>query len=237
MRCFQCQRFGHSKTSCRGSLTCARCSSVGHDTENCTAAALCVNCKGDHPGFSRSCPKWKTEKEVQTTKVNRNISYAEARRLVQSTHLQPNRSYASAVKATRTVATQTLINAQIPPNKTLRHASQKKETPTHVVQKPEIAIQSKSKNEPSKIETKNRSNSNSSFEDMVSESLDSDMCLAVQETNLKPDQPAKLQRFSFVRKDNLAGERACGGVGLLTSLDYPSSFLPLTTSLQVVAIQ
>ncbi|XP_035219506.1 neogenin-like, partial [Stegodyphus dumicola] len=41
MRCFQCQRFGHSKMSCRGTLTCARCSSVGHDSDNCTAAALC----------------------------------------------------------------------------------------------------------------------------------------------------------------------------------------------------
>ncbi|GBO45075.1 hypothetical protein AVEN_98687-1 [Araneus ventricosus] len=25
LRCFKCQRFGHSKTSCRGTLTCARC--------------------------------------------------------------------------------------------------------------------------------------------------------------------------------------------------------------------
>ncbi|XP_055943868.1 uncharacterized protein LOC129975026 [Argiope bruennichi] len=25
LRCFQCQRFGHSKASCRGTLTCARC--------------------------------------------------------------------------------------------------------------------------------------------------------------------------------------------------------------------
>ncbi|KFM64962.1 putative RNA-directed DNA polymerase from transposon X-element, partial [Stegodyphus mimosarum] len=60
---------------------------------------------------------------------------------------------------------------------------------------------------------------------------------ALQETNLKPEQPAKLRRFSFVRKDNIASERASGGVGLLTSLDYPSNTLSLTTSLQVVAVQ
>ncbi|GBM48858.1 hypothetical protein AVEN_36916-1 [Araneus ventricosus] len=30
LRCFKCQRFGHSKTSCRGTLTCARCTEVGH---------------------------------------------------------------------------------------------------------------------------------------------------------------------------------------------------------------
>ncbi|KFM75763.1 hypothetical protein X975_25626, partial [Stegodyphus mimosarum] len=63
------------------------------------------------------------------------------------------------------------------------------------------------------------------------------VCLAVQETNLKPEQQAKLRRVSFLRKENLAGDRASGGVGLLTSLDYPSNALSLTTSLQVVAIQ
>ncbi|GFX25540.1 uncharacterized protein TNCV_1408061 [Trichonephila clavipes] len=32
LRCFQCQRFGHSKTTCRGQPTCARCAEVGHDS-------------------------------------------------------------------------------------------------------------------------------------------------------------------------------------------------------------
>ncbi|XP_055936621.1 uncharacterized protein LOC129966231 [Argiope bruennichi] len=31
LRCFQCQRFGHSKANCRGTLTCARCAEKGHD--------------------------------------------------------------------------------------------------------------------------------------------------------------------------------------------------------------
>jgi hypothetical protein len=35
LRCFKCQRFGHSKLSCRGSTTCARCAEVGHDSDNC----------------------------------------------------------------------------------------------------------------------------------------------------------------------------------------------------------
>ncbi|GBM44453.1 hypothetical protein AVEN_190764-1 [Araneus ventricosus] len=38
LRCFNRQCFGHSKTSCRGTLTCARCAEVGHDSSECTAA-------------------------------------------------------------------------------------------------------------------------------------------------------------------------------------------------------
>ncbi|GBN40494.1 hypothetical protein AVEN_275203-1 [Araneus ventricosus] len=37
LRCFKCQRFGHSKTNCRGTLTCARCAAAGHESTDCTA--------------------------------------------------------------------------------------------------------------------------------------------------------------------------------------------------------
>ncbi|GBN94531.1 hypothetical protein AVEN_186226-1 [Araneus ventricosus] len=43
LRCFKCQRFGHSKTSCRGTLTCARCAEVGHESNDCTRTEKCVN--------------------------------------------------------------------------------------------------------------------------------------------------------------------------------------------------
>ncbi|GBN80569.1 hypothetical protein AVEN_108219-1, partial [Araneus ventricosus] len=48
LRCFKCQRFGHSNATCRGTLTCARCAVAGHDSTNCEAAEQCVNCKGKH---------------------------------------------------------------------------------------------------------------------------------------------------------------------------------------------
>ncbi|GBM86427.1 hypothetical protein AVEN_43387-1, partial [Araneus ventricosus] len=41
LRCFNCQRFGHSKLACRGTLTCARCAEVGHDSTDCTAQEKC----------------------------------------------------------------------------------------------------------------------------------------------------------------------------------------------------
>ncbi|GFX63218.1 uncharacterized protein TNCV_3895431 [Trichonephila clavipes] len=82
LRCFKCQRFGHSQTSCRGQLTCSRCVSVGHASTDCSLEQKCVNCSQPQSSDSKLCPKWKTEKEIQTIKTNRNISYLEARKLV-----------------------------------------------------------------------------------------------------------------------------------------------------------
>ncbi|GBM18961.1 hypothetical protein AVEN_1582-1 [Araneus ventricosus] len=98
LRCFKCQRFGHSKTSCRGTLTCARCAEVGHDSSQCTAAEKCVNCKDAHTSFSRNCSTWKLEKEIITTKIKKQISYPEARKLVKSMTPPPGNSYVSVAK-------------------------------------------------------------------------------------------------------------------------------------------
>ncbi|GBL80659.1 hypothetical protein AVEN_258806-1 [Araneus ventricosus] len=98
LRCFKCQRFGHSKTSCRGTLTCARCAEVGHESNDCTRTEKCVNCKGEHTSFSRNCFAWKQEKEIITTKIKKQISYQEARKLVKSQTPTPGNSYVSAVK-------------------------------------------------------------------------------------------------------------------------------------------
>ncbi|GBN56764.1 hypothetical protein AVEN_164243-1 [Araneus ventricosus] len=98
LRCFKCQRFGHSKTNCRGTLTCARCAVAGHESTGCTAVEKCVNCQGQHTSFSRSCPKWKQEKEVVSTKYQKNISFPEARRLVKAQAPPDGRSYASVVE-------------------------------------------------------------------------------------------------------------------------------------------
>ncbi|GBL78421.1 hypothetical protein AVEN_42925-1 [Araneus ventricosus] len=98
LRCFKCQRFGHSKTSCRGTLTCARCAEVGHESTDCTRAEKCVNCKGEHTSFSRNCSAWKQEKEIISTKIKKQISYQEARKLVKSQTPTPGNTYVSVAK-------------------------------------------------------------------------------------------------------------------------------------------
>lgn len=82
LRCFKCQRFGHSSQNCRGRLTCAKCSAEEHTSDACENSLLCANCNGEHAAYSRSCPCWKKEKEIVTIKVKQNISFKEARRQV-----------------------------------------------------------------------------------------------------------------------------------------------------------
>ncbi|XP_067123190.1 uncharacterized protein [Centruroides vittatus] len=64
LRCFKCQRFGRSQTSCRGKSVCAQCGTEGHQSTECTNTPCCVNCKDAHPAYSRKCPAWQREKEV-----------------------------------------------------------------------------------------------------------------------------------------------------------------------------
>ncbi|GFT73764.1 uncharacterized protein TNCV_1327651 [Trichonephila clavipes] len=101
LRCFQCQRYGHSKLTCRGQATCARCAEVGHDSADCKAREKCVNCKGDHTSYSRSCPNWSLEKEITALKIKNKISYPEARRIVSSRTPVTGVSYAAVVKTTQ----------------------------------------------------------------------------------------------------------------------------------------
>ncbi|GBM85003.1 hypothetical protein AVEN_168907-1, partial [Araneus ventricosus] len=83
VRCFKCQKFGHSQQACRSNFKiCAKCSVAGHDSSDCISDDIkCRNCEGDHPTFSRSCPRWVLEK-ILSTKIRKNISFAEARKLI-----------------------------------------------------------------------------------------------------------------------------------------------------------
>lgn len=95
LRCYKCQRFGHSSQNCRGRMTCAKCSDTEHSSETCSNTPHCVNCNGEHAAYSRSCPSWKKEKEIVTIKVKENLSFKEARRRV--TYM-PNNSYADVTR-------------------------------------------------------------------------------------------------------------------------------------------
>ncbi len=113
LRCFNCQLFGHHKDRCRRDVVCARCGVAKHNNDSCTETEHCVNCDGKHSAFSRNCPKWKAEQEVVRIKHTQNISFPEARKLVQTPETPtPGLSYATAAqtqKQTTTTATQTEV--------------------------------------------------------------------------------------------------------------------------------
>ena len=109
LRCFKCQKFGHGQNTCRNKLTCARCGQFDHDSKTCKNDMACTNCKGQHFAYSRECPKWKLEKQVQQVKVVKHLSYPDARKFVETvTPVAAGKSYAAAVKAsTKSIQVQT----------------------------------------------------------------------------------------------------------------------------------
>ena len=81
IRCFQCQKYGHFKSTCTHKAVCPKCGGEDHnDHLTCTADPLCINCKGNHPANAKDCPKWILEKSIQKLKTEKNLSYPEARR-------------------------------------------------------------------------------------------------------------------------------------------------------------
>ena len=55
----------------------------------------CVNCNGEHTAYSKNCPRWITENEIQRVRTERKISFPEARKIVEGVSKQP--SFASVV--------------------------------------------------------------------------------------------------------------------------------------------
>ncbi|GFT57200.1 RNA-directed DNA polymerase from mobile element jockey [Trichonephila clavipes] len=120
----QCQRFGHSQTACRDQLTCSRCATVWHSSTDFTLEPKCINCSQPHSADSKLCSKWKTEKQIQEIKTNRNITYLEAQKLIAPPISQ---SYAQATKSSKVSATtqtdENITKRKCPPLKLLQQPS------------------------------------------------------------------------------------------------------------------
>ena len=96
LRCFKCQQFGHHQEGCKRERVCGRCGqSTDHPDSSCTYPIKCANCGGNHTAYSRNCPRWKTEKEIQRVRTERKISFPEARKIVEGVTGKP--SYASVL--------------------------------------------------------------------------------------------------------------------------------------------
>ena len=76
-------------------------SQFDHDSKTCKNYMSCINCKGHHFAYSRECMRWQMEKWVQQVRVEKHLSFYDARKLVETS--QPATvatSYADVVKTT-----------------------------------------------------------------------------------------------------------------------------------------
>jgi hypothetical protein len=97
MKCQFCLAFGHTKNRCTSGIKlCRKCNNAEHADE--CHMEKCHHCSppGDeHESFSRNCPVMKKEKRICEEKVARNISFKEARKLVED---QTNNDFSSALR-------------------------------------------------------------------------------------------------------------------------------------------
>lgn len=111
LRCYHCQKFGHHEEQCKAEYRrCAKCgveSSVSqHKPEQCPGPAKCCNCGGEHETTSKTCPTWKKEKEILKVKYTENVSFPEARKIVNGRHSNPSElNYANALRTSSTSTT------------------------------------------------------------------------------------------------------------------------------------
>ena len=112
-RCFKCQKFGHGRSSCKGTEKCVKCSEGGHSSFDCEGEVKCSNCGLNHMANSKNCEYYIKEMKIQKLKTEKNISYQEARKLTStSSSSSPSSSYADKVKgltSTRSFETQTVF--------------------------------------------------------------------------------------------------------------------------------
>jgi hypothetical protein len=116
LRCYKCQRFGHGKNACSRNAVCAKCGQEGHEDSGCQAPPRCANCNGNHAAFSKECPTWAKQRAITTVKYEKNISFFEAKQLVEKrnsntanpdTVKRPGMSYSKAVCTQISSSTQT----------------------------------------------------------------------------------------------------------------------------------
>ena len=79
------------------------------NNKTCTNYISCINCKGNHFAYSQECATWRLEKRVQQVRVEKHLSFPDARKLVEAeTPVVVGKSHAVAAKvSTRSVSINT----------------------------------------------------------------------------------------------------------------------------------
>lgn len=83
IRCFKCQRIGHTAEKCKGTVRCVRCGGP-HKYDDCPDKdkLKCVRCGGAHSAAYEGCETIKEERKIQQVRAYNGMSYAAAARSV-----------------------------------------------------------------------------------------------------------------------------------------------------------
>ena len=103
MHSFNCNKSGHTNQSCKVAAKCPCCGKDRHEGR-CEGPKLCSNCNGPHASSAKDCPVWQKEKEIQHVRVEKRISFPEARQLVEArtpTVVSGGKTYAAAASTRR----------------------------------------------------------------------------------------------------------------------------------------
>ena len=66
VRCYKCQKSGHTKFNCRKNEVCTKCGQEDHtNSQDCKNEAKCVNRQGNHVSNDKECPKWKKKRKFK----------------------------------------------------------------------------------------------------------------------------------------------------------------------------
>ena len=87
MRCYRCQRLGHTKQRCRRETdACGNCCEEGHTSGDCSNSPNCINCGGPHSPASTSCPQYNRAKLILAKQHQECISRYEAEKIIEDSH-------------------------------------------------------------------------------------------------------------------------------------------------------
>lgn len=125
LRCFQCNKFGHSSRNCRQpEKTCIRCGLI-HEIDplnKCEAPMKCSNCgQNGHTALSRACEVFLQEKQVVSYAAAVKKPVGEIKKEIRGGLQIPNQfSYADALKLSKRKSAEVqtdddLIGIQLPP--------------------------------------------------------------------------------------------------------------------------
>lgn len=98
IQCFNCCRYGHTKTQCRAKPRCYKCGSEDHNGNSCEInkeEAVCTLCRGNHFASSKNCPEFERQSTIKSLMSEKVISFTEASQTVP--RINTKVSYANVV--------------------------------------------------------------------------------------------------------------------------------------------